>query len=191
MPERVNNISPHIYLLATFITAITTLLIYQRLGFDNQWFLAPLVGLAILYAAINIYRQTQNRSQFGVLKNIQWPRLIKQAVARYVVWLAIIFSGKVLYQNLPFYSSERFQANFMFFDQLISAYLIIGLPYFVITLLIKASRQEDFYDPAIRLLHIAKQLILGLIKEEKNQSAYLVRQSRGQTRIGRPILHLP
>ena len=126
MPERVNNISPHVYLLATFLTALATLFTYQRIGFENQWFLAPIVGLALFYAAINIYRQSRHSRGFTLLKNIHWPRLIKQAVARYVVWLAIIYSGKVLYQHLPYYGSERFQGNFLFFDQLIAAYLILG-----------------------------------------------------------------
>jgi protein-S-isoprenylcysteine O-methyltransferase Ste14 len=171
MRARAHNISPHVYLLATFVTALTTLLIYQRVGFEQQWFLTPLLGLAFLYASINFYRQINGASGFTRLKHIHWRQLIKQALARYLVWLVIISSGNWLYQTLPFYSSEKFHANFMFFDQLLLAYLIIGVPYFVITLILKSSQQEDFYDPAIRLLHIGKQLTLGLFKEEKNKTA--------------------
>jgi hypothetical protein len=36
----------------------------------------------------------------------------------------------------------------------------LGIPYFAITLTLKASRHEDFYDPAIRVIHTFKQIIL-------------------------------
>jgi protein-S-isoprenylcysteine O-methyltransferase Ste14 len=183
MQKRSNNLSPHAYVLATFATAVSMLLIYQRVEFQNNWFLAPLVGLALLYATMNLYRQIKGASHFSVLKNINWLHLIKQALARYVVWLVIIYSANILYHNLPFYSTESFQANFLFFEQLLTAYFIVGLPYFVITLIVKSSRHEDFYDPAIRLIHIAKQLFTGLIKEEKNKTAYLVLRNKTNRKV--------
>lgn len=183
MQQRTNNISPHVYLLATFVTALATLLIYRRMGFENQWFLAPLVGLAFLYAGVNFYQQAKGNNHFRLLKNINWLQLLKQVFARYLVWLVIIYSGKLLYLNLPIYNSERFQANFMFFDQLLMAYLFVGVPYFIVTLILKSSRHEDFYDPAIRLLHIGKQLLFGLIKEEKNKAAYLVLRNKYNRKV--------
>jgi len=183
MQQRADNLSPHVYLFATFVTTLTTLFIYQRFGFENQWFLAPLLGLACLYAAMNFYRQLNGKSRFAILATIHWLPLVKQALARYLIWLVIIYSGKLLYQNLPFYSADRFQANFLFFDQLLMAYLIVGMPYFLVTLIFKSSRQEDFYDPAIRLLHIVRQLWIGLIKEEKNQTAYLVLRNKYNRKV--------
>ena len=183
MQTRADNLSPHVYLFATFVTALTTLVIYQSVGFENQWFLAPLLGLAFCYSAFNFYHQLQGTSHFTILKDINWLRLIKQVFARYLVWLVIIFTGQLLYHNLPYYSSERFHANFMFFDQLLTAYLIVGVPYFVVSLILKSSRQEDFYDPAIRLLHIGKQLLIALIKEEKNQAAYLVLRNKYNRKV--------
>jgi protein-S-isoprenylcysteine O-methyltransferase Ste14 len=183
MQARVDNLSPHVYLFTTFVTAVTTLFIYQGIGFENHWFLAPLLGLAFLYAIINFYRQVKGRGRFTLLKTINWPLLLKQAFVRYLVWLVIIYSGKLLYQVLPFYSTERFQANFLFFDQLLMAYLVMGVPYFVVTLILKSSRQEDFYDPAIRLLHISKQLFSGLVNEEKNKTAYLVLRNRYNRKV--------
>ena len=178
-----NNVSPHVYLLATFLTTISTLYIYHQSGFENHWFLAPLIVLAVAYAGINFFRQSKGKSEFTILKQILWPRLLRKAAARYLVWLVIIYSALALYRNLPFYSSEGFQANFMFFSQLINVYLFLGLPYFIITLILKSSRHEDFYDPAIRLLHISKQLVLGLIKEDKNKSAYLVLRNKYNRKV--------
>ena len=183
MQPRSNNISPHVYLLATFTTAVATLLIYYRAGFENQWFLLPLLALASLYAAVNFFRQLRGNSRFSVLKNVNWLQLLKKALARYLVWLVVIYAGAQLYHHLPFYSEQRFQANFMFFDQLLKAYLFVGLPYFLITLWLKASRQEDFYDPAIRLLHIVKQLGTGLVKEENTKSAYLVLRNKYNRKV--------
>jgi protein-S-isoprenylcysteine O-methyltransferase Ste14 len=183
MQKHTTNISPYIYVFATFVTAVSMLLIYQRIGFQQQWFLLPLVGLALLYAAVNFFRQLNSASHFSLLTNINWLELLKRSIARYLVWLLIIYSAKLLYQTLPFYSSERFQANFLFLEQLLTAYLVVGMPYFMLTLIIKSSRQEDFYDPAIRLIHIGKQLITGLIKEEKNKAAYLVLRNKTNRKV--------
>lgn len=181
--ESHHNVSPHIYLLATFLTTISTLYIYNENGFQNHWFLAPLIGLALVYGGINFYRQTKGKSEFTVLKKIHWPILLRKAAARYVVWLVVISSALLLYRNLPHYNTEKFQANFMFLSQLINVYLLLGLPYFLITLIFKSSRREDFYDPAVRLLHMAKQLTLGLIKEERNKSAYLALRNKYNRKV--------
>jgi len=177
------NVSPHVYLLATFLTTVGTLYIYSQIGFENHWFLAPLVLLAVAYGSINLHRQTKGKSEFTILNLIHWPTLLRKAAARYAIWLIIIYSALLLYQNLPIYNKERFQANFIFFSQLINAYLILGLPYFFITLIMKSSRREDFYDPAIRLLHMGKQLALGLIKEDRNKAAYLVLRNKYNRKV--------
>lgn len=177
------NVSPHVYVLATFLSTVGTLTIYNLIGFENQWFLAPIITLAIAYSGINLYRQTKGKSEFSILKQIHWSPLFRKAAVRYVVWLVVIYSAMLLYRNLPLYSTERFQANFLFFSQLFKLYLALGLPYFLITLTIKSSRREDFYDPAVRLLHISKQLALGLVKEEKNKRAYLVLRNKYNRKV--------
>jgi protein-S-isoprenylcysteine O-methyltransferase Ste14 len=183
MQKHATNLSPHIYVLATFVTAASMLMIYQRVKFENQWFLLPLVALALLYAAVNLYRQIGGASRFTFLDNINWILLVKRSLARYVVWLVIIFSAKMLYHQLPFYGTDRFQANFLFFEQLFTAYIFVGLPYFLLTLIVKSSRQEDFYDPAIRLIHIVKQLVMGLVREDKNKAAYLVLRNKANRKV--------
>jgi hypothetical protein len=179
------NVSPHVYLLATFLTTVGTLFIYNTFGFENHWFLAPLIFLAAVYGGINFYRQSKGKSESSTLNHINWRKLLRQAAARYLVWLAVIYSALLLYHNLPhsLYNPERFQANFLFFSQLINGYLILGFPYFLITLIVKSSRREDFYDPAVRLIHIGKQLVLGLIREDRNKTAYLVLRNKYNRKV--------
>jgi protein-S-isoprenylcysteine O-methyltransferase Ste14 len=164
------NISPHVYVLSTFTASVTTLALFNHFGFENNWFLLPVVLLALFYGIANLRRQTKGISKFVVARKIHWGLLLKRALARYAVWLTIIFLGSVVYRNLPYYGDAQFTANFLFFDQLLYAVAIFGIPYFALTLIIKSSPKEDFYDPAVRIIHIAKQLLRHLGSEEQESS---------------------
>lgn len=95
---------------------------------------------------------------------------MRQALARYLVWLSIIASAKLLYTQLPFYGTSSFRANEIFFEYLLMASLYGGFPYFVLTLIFKSSRVEDFYDPAVRIIHIVKQMGLALFADKPSTS---------------------
>lgn len=168
------NVSPHAYVASTLLTAIGAIAIFDQVGFENSWFLAPVLVLALIYAAINFWRQQANASDFSVLKDIHWPHLVRKALARFIVWLVIILVGGVLYRNLPYYSGNNFQANFSFFSQLLDVYLVLGMPYFIVTLIFKSSRKEDFYDPAIRIIHIIKQITIQLFVNNDNKRPFRV-----------------
>ena len=131
MSSASTNVSPHVYVASTLITAIASIVVFDRVGFEGGWFVAPVVALAIIYAAINFWRQKNGPSDYRVLKDIRWSLLVKKAFARYVVWLAILSFGSILFRNLPYYSRSNFAPNFTFFFHFLNVYLILGLPYFV------------------------------------------------------------
>ena len=149
-----NNISPHIYVLATLTTVIISLAALNTYGINDRYVIAPVLGLAVIYGIINLVRQYRGLSIFKIEKKPDYSRLIKKSIARYVVWLAIIFSAYIFYKTAPYYSTQEHQPNILFFEYLLSLYIIAGLPYFFITGIFKASRVEDFYDPAIRIIQL-------------------------------------
>jgi len=155
------NISPYVYAASVFGTALATVLAFLHWHIPTDYFFASLFGLAVVYGLINLFRQGRGLSEFHLERAPDWPRLLRRAAARYLVWLPIVYLAGQLYGALP-YAPSGMLPVLQFFDWLLRVYLVLGLPYFVLTLLCKASRSEDFYDPAVRLLHIARQALSAL-----------------------------
>lgn len=152
------NISPHLYVFTTFFTAIFSFTLFYQYDLDVNYFFIPIVILAILYGFINFIRQCREPRYFTIQTRFGFMPLLRKSAARYFVWLFFIYTAYQFYQVHPFYSSERFQTNLIFFEKLLDIYIIAGLPYFFLTLIFKSSRIEDYYDPAVRIIHIVKQI---------------------------------
>jgi protein-S-isoprenylcysteine O-methyltransferase Ste14 len=152
------NISPHLYVLTTFICAVIGLIMFYHYQVDEQLYFVPVLLLAVFHAAIHFARQCQQPDYYHIARNIKIFQLLRRAAARYIVWLVIIYAAQQLYLHLPYYREANFTAAHVFFEKFLTGYLIVGLPYFCLTLIFKASRIEDYYDPAIRLIHIVKQV---------------------------------
>lgn len=152
------NISPHHYALATISVALIAYGLFFFFEVARAYFFLPIVALALLYALLN--------TRANHLAGRTWRRttgfktLLRKAFARYLVWLVCIFLGYTLYRLTPYYSTPPFAETVDFFALFLKAHAVFGLPYFIITLYFRDSAHEDYYDPAIRLLHIAKQVTL-------------------------------
>ena len=178
-----NNVSPHIYVLSTLSVVILSMLALNVYGINDRYVIAPVIALAILYGIINLVRQSRGLSIFKIEKKPDYTRLVKKSIARYFVWLAIIFSAYIFYKTAPYYSTQAHRPNILFFEYLLSLYIIAGLPYFFFTGILKASRTEDFYDPAIRIIHIVKQFLLRLLRGDDAQSVGRVFQNKTNRKV--------
>lgn len=150
------NISPHLFVLTSFSTAIASFLFFSKNGVNDKYFFIPMLALGVIYGIINLVRQYRGNSHFSVQKNINYLLMLKKSAARYVVWLVILFIASKFYELHPYYN--QYKNNLTFFSYFFKLYLIFGLPYFFVTLIVKSSATEDFYDPAVRIIHIAKSI---------------------------------
>jgi len=166
-----SNISPHIYVLMTVLVTALSYFGFKAFGELDQWFFLPIFGLAVFWGAANFIRQWRGLSDFYIDTNIRMLPLLQRAVVRYVVWMVVLFIGLKFLQSHSFY--QRYDKSIQFLDVLLDFYLVAGLPYFLLTLKFKASRVEDFYDPAVRFIHIIKQISLGLWRRNGRPFAVL------------------
>jgi len=177
------NISPHIYALSTIVTVMVSYLAFYYWKIDSEYFPLPIFGLAVIYAGINFYRQAKYNSLFNIDRQADIYRLFNKSVWRYLVWLLLLCSGYQFYTAIPYYNSSYYQPNIKFFEKLIEIYLIVGLPYFMLTLKFKSSRIEDFYDPALRMIHIFKQITLRTLRGDGLRSIFRVLGKRYNRKI--------
>ncbi len=161
---RVGNISPHLFVFINLIIALLSFYIFARIGSHGEFFFVPVLALAIIYGIVNLIRQGRGQSHFSIQRDIKPVLLLKKSIARYIVWLIILYAGYSFYDIHPYY--KAIEKNRVFFSYLLKLYLILGLPYFFITLIFKSSSTEDFYDPAIRIIHIIKDITRRLFRQE-------------------------
>lgn len=140
----------------------------------EQLYFVPVLLLSVFYGAINFVRQCKTPHYYSVARNINFFQLLRRSIARYIVWLVIIYGAYQLYLVLPYYGSENFTAAHVFFEKFLKLYLIAALPYFLLTLIFKSSRIEDYYDPAIRLIHMLKQVATRILRQENASSVLFV-----------------
>lgn len=175
------NLSPHVYALSTIGVAVVSYVVFFHWKIDREFYFVPILGLAVLYAIINIARNrldprpVQNRPRLGIL--------LRKSAGRYIVWLSIIFLGYKFYALTPYYNTEFFQDNVDFFRTLLSLYIFLGFPYFLLTLYFKASSSADFYDPAVRLIHMSKQIALRALRGDSFASIFLVLHNKYNRKV--------
>jgi len=139
-------------------------------GFQPEYFFAPTLGLAVVYGLINLVRQKKGLSDFSAESKPNFTRLLRRSLARYLVWLPIFYIAAHAYRMVPYYNDASAQPAWHFFDVMLKLYLVGGLPYFLITLTIKSSRVEDFYDPAVRIIHLIKQTLYRFFRSDGRYS---------------------
>jgi protein-S-isoprenylcysteine O-methyltransferase Ste14 len=151
-----NNLSPHVYVASALATTGLSFLAFRGLGGHGEYFYVPVILLALLLGLANLVRQARGLSAFTLQRGVRLKPLLKKAVARYLVWLAALSGAYAFYRLHPYYGA--LEKNVTFFSHVLQLYVAAGLPYFLVTLVVKSSAVEDFYDPAVRLLHMARQL---------------------------------
>lgn len=153
------NISPHVHVAATLGTALAFFALFMQWGFQPDYFFAPILALAAVYGLINLAHQRKGLSDFRIDAKPDFARLLKRALVRYLVWLPIFYIAAHAYRMVPYYNSPAAQPVLYFFDVMLKLYLVGGLPYFLLTLIFKSSRVEDYYDPAVRIIHMLRQTL--------------------------------
>lgn len=176
-----NNLSPHIYALSTIGVAAVSYVVFFHWKIDREYYFIPILGLAVLYAIINIVRNRLDSRP--VQKGPRLGILLRKSAGRYVVWLSIIFLGYKFYALTPYYNSKFFVDNVDFFRTLLNLYIFLGFPYFLLTLYFKASASADFYDPAVRLIHMSKQIALRALRGDSFASIFLVLHNKYNRKV--------
>ncbi len=157
MDPRRFNISPHAYVLAALaVVGGTYLWALEHGGLAGQGHWPPLL-LALAWGVMNLWRQGRGLSHFHWDRHTPWRRLWPRAVSRYLVWGGLLGGAWWFFSQHPYY--RGLPHTLAFLEALWSLYLPLGLPYFLLTLRFRASRREDYHDPAVRLLLMARSLL--------------------------------
>jgi len=151
-------LSPHFYVSATLLVTTASLALFHLLGAEREYVFLPVLVLALVYALAYFIRQCRSGGIYYIDGNIEPAQLLRRALARYLVWLAVLYGGYQFYLHTPWYNNWQHQTTQQLFGDFLQVYLWAGIPYFALTLTFKASRREDFYDPAIRMLHVLRQI---------------------------------
>lgn len=184
-------LSPHLYVWSSVGITGCSLYIFHQLGLNENFAFLPVLFLGVVYALLYFVRQCRNQtsdqSHFSIDNNIDLNSLLKRSIIRYLVWLAIIITGYQFYLLTPPYNTVSYRATPQLFENFLYWYLWLGIPYFALTLTFKSSRIEDYYDPAIRFLHIgkqiAKQLLLRLSGETSQRPVFHVLKKQYNRKI--------
>ncbi|MEE8379949.1 MAG: methyltransferase [Gammaproteobacteria bacterium] len=153
------------------------------LGLYRDYAFLPVIVLGVLYAALYFIRQCRHGSDYFIDGKISINILIRRAIARYMVWLVVLYAGYQFYLLFPIYNTVQHHPTHRLFESFLHWYLWLGIPYFVLTLTFKASRREDFYDPAVRMIHIVKQIILRALRGDNRASVFYVLRNRYNRKI--------
>jgi protein-S-isoprenylcysteine O-methyltransferase Ste14 len=178
-----HNISPHVYVAATLSTALAFFALFMQWGYQPEYFYAPILTLAVVYGLINLLHQHRGLSEFRIDSRPDFAKLLQRALARYLVWLPIFYIAAHAYRMVPYYNSMGAQPTLRFFDAMLNLYLAGGLPYFLLTLTFKSSRVEDFYDPAVRIIHIVKQTVYRTFLSDGRHSLLPVFKKRYNRKV--------
>ncbi len=152
-PRRL-NLSPHAYVAAAVLVVCGSYLHFRTQGGVGGAFWVPPLILAALWGVMNAWRQARGLSRFHHDRTTPWARMLRRALARYLVWGMLLLLALVFFAHHPYYRGLPHTQAFL--EALWRLYLPFGLPYFLITLRLRASRAEDFHDPAVRVIHLLR-----------------------------------
>lgn len=176
-----NHPSAHIYVLTTILGTLGGFFAFIHWGYHDRLFFLPIFVVAALWATVLFARQCNGLSAFSINYQDSWLKLFARAIPRFLVWLCLLGIGILFYTTHSYYmgytKSNEFLAIFF------NIFAICGIPYFLITLKLKASRIEDFYDPAVRIIHIGKQLLLAMLQRQYRHRARLVMRNRCNRKV--------
>lgn len=168
-------LSPHLYVSTNLIVTAGSLYVMSLLGLHEDYFFLPVLALAAAYGLLYFIRQCRDQhSGFYIDQSLSVEQLFRRALARYLVWLVVLYCGYQLYLITPPYNNVDHRNTHLLFELFLHWYLWLGLPYFALTLTLKASRTEDFYDPAIRFIHVFKQILLRSLRGDRPRSVFRV-----------------
>ncbi len=168
-------LSPHFYVSTNLLVTAGSIYAVNLFGLHKDYFFLPVLILAVAYALLYFVRQCRNgHNHFYIDQNLSIENLLRRALARYLIWLLVLYGGYQLYLLVPLYVGPPHHSTHQFFETFLYWYLWLGLPYFALTLTFKASRTEDFYDPAVRFIHVGRQILLRTLRGDSLRSVFYV-----------------
>lgn len=176
-------LSPNLYVFACVTVIATSITIFTVLGLYRDYAFLPVLALGAFYAVMYFIRQCRHKSDYFIDSNIDVTVLLRRAIVRYVVWLAVLYAGYQFYLLVPLYNTVQHHPTHRVYENFLHWYLWLGIPYFVLTLTFKASKQEDFYDPAVRMIHVVKQILLRTLRGDNRASVFYVLKRRYNRKV--------
>ena len=158
MDPRRLNLSPHAYVTAALVVVAGSYLWAVRHGGIGEYFHWPPLILAVLWGVMNAWRQGRGLSHYRIDRR-PWSRLLPRALGRYLIWGALLWLAQAFFAHHPYYRGLAHTTAFL--QALWDLYLPLGLPYFLLTLRLRASPVEDYHDPAVRLWQLLRSLWPG------------------------------
>ncbi len=166
---------PHFYVSTNLLVTAGSIYAVNLFGLHKDYFFLPVLVLAAVYALLYFVRQCwAGHSYFHIDQGPSVESLFRRALARYLVWLVVLYGGYQLYLLMPLYAGPEHRPTHQFFEIFLHWYLWLGMPYFALTLTFKASRTEDFYDPAVRFIHVGKQILRRTLRGDSARSIFYV-----------------
>lgn len=162
------HLSPHFYVAATLLTALGAFWGFKTYGYHDQLFYIPIFVAPLVWALGNLWRQRRD-DYFSIERGQSLLQLLRRAIVRYFVWLGVFFLALTFYETHDYYSKQL--TNLLFLREWFDLYVTYGVLYFIATLKFKASRTEDFYDNAIRLLALCKYTLLATFSRRDRKRA--------------------
>jgi len=176
-----HHLSPYFYVGIALLTVLLAVLVFKRYGHHDEYYFIPIFALGIMWSIANFRRQSLEPGYFCIDKKSSFIQLSQRSLARYVVWFIIFFIGISFYESHPYY--KNYVKSIEFIQTLFDLYIYFGLVYFYLTLKFKSSRTEDYYDTAIRLIHIVKQLLLGILSSRARRQPFAVFKNKYNRKV--------
>ncbi len=133
-------LSPHFYVSATLLVTAGSLALYHLLDLQQNTIFLPVLALAVLYALAYFVRQCRGGGIYTIDGSIDPAQLLRRAIARYLVWLAVLYGGYQFYLFTPWYNNWQHQTTQQLFGDFLHIYLWAGIPYFALTLTFKVEK---------------------------------------------------
>ncbi|MBK7842999.1 MAG: hypothetical protein IPJ71_04785 [Bdellovibrionales bacterium] len=115
------------------------------------------ISVFFLIGIYSINAILRDKTAYQVRKWLKQPLKI---LGKYVFWGFISYAPILLYRNHSFYS-QNFLSVVPFFEFYFKAYIIGGLPYFILSEKYRYSFGNVFSDPYLRVLSLLRQLLRG------------------------------
>ena len=151
------HLSPHWYVLSTIFTILFCLVLFHFTGHHDRYFFLAIFLLAFLWGASFFIAQLRGRSSYHVDRQQSLLHLLRRALPRYGIWLALFSLALWLYGAHSYYRLN--DKTLLFLHEFFNYFVLFGIPYFILTLKYKASRIEDFYDPALRIIVMLRSML--------------------------------
>jgi protein-S-isoprenylcysteine O-methyltransferase Ste14 len=122
------------------------------------WLVGLMVGLAVLDHVLH-------RRQHGLgpaVTPLPWPRLLRAALVRWVSWLGILLLAWTGYHALNEYSHRFYKTFRTVLLYVIQGWLVLGLPYLLISLRRRHGLRWDFHDPSVLMALLARRLFRAI-----------------------------